>query len=208
MARISSSIFATSVGFKPASTSSSSSSLGLAARARATSSRFLSAMVRCLRQQVGAIRHVHLVQHLQRRPRAPRAGPDTPAKAAANRDIVQCRHLVQWLHDLVSACHPRVHQFVRRPSRDVLSGKRKRPAVVGIYAVDNVEQRGLARAVRADESENLALVQGEADVGDRQQPAEPFRDSLPSSRAVIRSPSVSAAPANTTSRSARPAQTE
>ena len=45
----------TSVGFSPASTSSSKSSIGCAASARASSSRFLPAMVRCDRQHRGAI---------------------------------------------------------------------------------------------------------------------------------------------------------
>ena len=43
---------------------------------------------------------------------------------------------------------------------------------------DQVEHRGLAGAVRADQAEDLAAVDRKAHVGDGAQAAEPFRDAL------------------------------
>jgi hypothetical protein len=50
-----------------------------------------------------------------------------------------------------------------------------RAAVLRQVAADHVEDRGLAGAVRADEAEDLVLVQGERHVGDGADAAEPLR---------------------------------
>jgi hypothetical protein len=81
-------------------------------------------------------------------------------------------------------------------SRDVLVEQGDRAAVGGQLAGDQVEERGLAGAVGADDEPALAGLDEQVDVGRDTQPAERLRQLADRQRAQItfraRSPAISA----------------
>ena len=67
---------------------------------------------------------------------------------------------------------------VRRDARQVATVEDHPPAVGLRYAEQAVEERGLARAVRTDQPDDLAFGDVEADVVERGDARERLRDSL------------------------------
>src|SRR4029078_620317 len=61
---------------------------------------------------------------------------------------------------------------------DVLAGEADRPLVRRVHARDEVEDRRLARAVRPDQADDLALLDGEIEALDHAETAERFRDAV------------------------------
>src|SRR5207247_2343274 len=68
--------------------------------------------------------------------------------------------------------------LVARQARDVAAGEDDAPAVGPRAPADDVEQRRLARAIRADDPERITLGQRQADVLERSHGAERLRDAF------------------------------
>jgi hypothetical protein len=64
---------------------------------------------------------------------------------------------------------------MRGPAGDVLAAEPDAPGVGAERARDQVEERGLARAVRAHDAQELARLEAQADVVDREDAAEALR---------------------------------
>src|SRR5207244_8402744 len=90
--------------------------------------------------------------------------------------VVQHRQLGERPHLLPGARHPKPADLVRRKAVDPLSLEEDLAARGRIEAGDAVEQRGLAGAVRTDQPEDDALLDGEGDVQIRFHAAEEAAD--------------------------------
>src|SRR5262245_20231510 len=79
-------------------------------------------------------------------------------------------------HQLEGAADAATADLVGRKSVNAVTGKGDRTAVGREYSGNDVEQRGLARAVRADDGEDRAALDTKADVIDRKQAAKALAD--------------------------------
>jgi hypothetical protein len=100
------------------------------------------------------------------------------AMQSADDDVVEHREPGEGLHDLESAPDPRGADLVRAQPIDSLSFEKNLAGIGRVDARDDVEDRGLAGAVRADQAVDVALGHGERCVAHRAQPAEGLRDVL------------------------------
>src|SRR6185295_993349 len=87
-------------------------------------------------------------------------------------DVVLDRVLLEQRDDLVGAREAEVGSFVRAQPDDVPAEKEHLAGIRGQVAGNQVEKRGLAGAVRADDEAALALGDRERDLADRRQAAE------------------------------------
>ena len=101
-----------------------------------------------------------------------RITPDLRAAVAAQRHVLQHRHLGNHLHVLEGARDAQPRDGARALAADGLAAPVHRAARQRQHAGDQVEERGLAGAVGADQRDDVAAVQVEADVVDGHQPAE------------------------------------
>ncbi len=172
-------ISAISCGLRPASTSSSSSRRGRVASARASSRRLRPATVRSEAglSSCGAQAHAHCATCFGLRP-APRARPRT-CRCAPTGDVLAHGLRREGLHDLEGAGHAE-RAALRCGSRPVMSSPREaHGAGVGLEETRHQrEQRGLARAVRADQRAQAALAHREAHVLHGLQAAEGAREAI------------------------------
>src|ERR1039458_8262022 len=165
--RTSSIIFTTSVGFRPASTSSSNRSLGFAASALATSRRFLPAMV-----SERAIRPA----------RSPNptccSTSEATLRAAAKSRYSRPKHApTVTLSSTVRSFKGFTTWCVRaRPKWTTLSREGDGSLVGLVDPIHDIEQGCLPGAVGTDQAHDLALGDAETDVGNRYQPTETLRD--------------------------------
>src|SRR5439155_6094994 len=74
--------------------------------------------------------------------------------------------------DLVGACKAEVNAPMGRQAADFGTEQLDRPRVARKIAGQQIEERGLARTVGADDQAPLARRHGERDIGDRRQAAE------------------------------------
>ena len=100
------------------------------------------------------------------------------AETGADRAVFQHRHIGERLHDLMGAGETVAGDAVRRLAGDVDAAKYDLPGIRLEHAVDQIEQRRLAGAVRPDEAENFALFDGEAQIVHGLQPAEAPADAV------------------------------
>ena len=97
-------------------------------------------------------------------------------EVAAGHDVVEHRHaleqrdVLERARDALRGRVVRVHAAARR------AAERDRALLRVVDAVDDVQHRALARAVRADDRADLVLAHVEADVGQRLHAAERERD--------------------------------
>src|SRR5262249_36733732 len=99
-----------------------------------------------------------------------------PAQHRADDDVVLDGERRERPHQLEGAADAATTDLVRRKSVNAVTGKRDRTAVGREYSGNDVEQRGLARAVRADDGEDRATLDAKADVVDRKQAAKALAD--------------------------------
>ena len=100
-------------------------------------------------------------------------GGDARLRAAeqrAGRDILQDGHPRKRLHDLEGAGEPAARRLERALRRHVLALKPDAAGGRPMHAGHQIDQRGLAGAVRADQRDDLALLQREAQVVDGRMP--------------------------------------
>src|SRR5580704_5897405 len=86
--------------------------------------------------------------------------------------VVEQRQPPKRARNLEGAADPLVDDAVRRAARDLASAKPDRPGGRRQRAREHVEDRSLARAVGADQAEDLAFRDAERDIVDRGKPAE------------------------------------
>jgi hypothetical protein len=90
----------------------------------------------------------------------------------ADEHVVEHGHVRAELEILERAGDPQAHHAVRRLAQEVLSLVAHSAGVRLVQARDDVERRGLAGAVRADQSRDLALLHREGDLVECVDPAE------------------------------------
>ncbi len=114
--------------------------------------------------------------------------PDAGARTqmAADHDVFQRAHVGEQADILEGARDTGLRQQVRFAAGVALSGELESTAVELVQASDDVEQRGLARTVGADESVYLALLMCSETLGQRNHAAEVFADIRKFEQSVIR----------------------
>src|SRR6266849_3090787 len=110
------------------------------------------------------------------------AGDRVPAQRRApeerERDVPQQRLAREQRDDLVGSGDPEMRSVPARDPRDVPAEERDRPAVGPELAGHQVEERRLARAVRADDQAPLPCLHREIHRGGDEQAAEGLRQAL------------------------------
>ena len=169
--RIRSPSSSTSSWLSPPAGSSRSSRRGPAASARASSTRFRVPYESSRRRAGGRAAR-------GRRSRAAR-GRSRPRRAcAADEHVLEHGHRAEQLDVLERARDPAPDDPVRRRAQQALAVEDDLALVRLVQPRDQVEERRLAGAVRADQADDLALADVERDVVDRDDPAEPPRHVL------------------------------
>ncbi len=97
-----------------------------------------------------------------------------PVQQRAHDHVVLDRQAGKRAHQLEGAADATPAHRVRREPIDALVPERDGALIGGEHPGDDVEQRGLARAVGADDGEDRALGHAEAHPVDREQAAEPL----------------------------------
>jgi hypothetical protein len=140
-------------------------------------------------------RELHALQRSEREPRdrAPRdvadpdvvedlertgaGGPVKRPRAAVRTDehVVEHGHRLEQLHVLERARDPAPDDPVRRRPQQAPAVEVELARIRPVQPRDHVEERGLAGAVRPDQADDLAGVDVERDLVDRDDPAEPAR---------------------------------
>ena len=116
-----------------------------------------------LEHLVGAARRVDLTETL-------------PAEQRTHRDVLADRHRLERAWRLQHHRHAGLSDAMRLPAGDVGAVEDDAPAGRRLHAADRLQQRRLAGPVRADEGDDLALVDRERDSGDCRESAEPLFD--------------------------------
>ena len=104
-----------------------------------------------------------------------RLGVGRRAHVGADHHVVRHRHAHERTHDLEGAAHAELADLVRLQAEDAAPIEQHVARARRDEAVQQVERRGLARAVGADDAEDHALADAEADVVDRLEAAEVLR---------------------------------
>src|SRR5262249_28880586 len=90
----------------------------------------------------------------------------------AHRDVLRHAQVHEHARELEGARDPEATHAVGRAADQRLAAEREAAGVGSGGAADAVEQRGLARAVRPDQPDDLALANREVDRVDGHEPAE------------------------------------
>ena len=96
----------------------------------------------------------------------------------AHHDVLGHAEAREGLHELERAGQSQAADGVRRQTDDVAPGEADAALVGPDEARHRREERGLARAVRTDQPEDLALAEAQADARERLKPAVAFRELL------------------------------
>jgi hypothetical protein len=96
--------------------------------------------------------------------------------AGPGHDVLEHRHVREQPHALQGARDAEPGQLVRLEAGEGLAAPAERALVGGDEAADDVEQGGLAGAVRADDAEHLVRLDAQRDGVQRRQAAEADRD--------------------------------
>ena len=163
-----------STGVRPVSTSSSSSSFGSVASARATSSRRFSDGTRSLASTLARAGEATEFQHLVSL--LPRHAHHGVAHQRADDDVVDHAHGLKTFHHLEGAADAAHAALGRRQFCHVLAIEPDRALRRRQHARDQVEQRRLAGAVGADQTDDLAAPDRNRDVAVGDEAAEPLPD--------------------------------
>ena len=127
--------------------------------------------------------HPLLTGHAPRsEPGGQQAFPTLPG--GYDHEVLEHGHARQLMGDLEGAHEAAAEQFMRRPSGDLLSIQLD-PAGIGAHETgQDIEQRRLAGAVRPDQPENLAALEGEAAIVYGPDAAEGFANVVGSDHAI------------------------
>ena len=101
------------------------------------------------------------------RQQAARVGLAVLAEPGRQRDVLEQRQVAERARDLIGAADALVADAVGGQPADLLACELDRAGRRHVHAGDAVEGRALARAVRADQAEDLALLDVERDVARR-----------------------------------------
>ncbi len=101
-----------------------------------------------------------------------------PPVTCPHHHILPDGQFVQGTNDLVGAGQAPAGDLVGRQAGDLLPPENHPPALRRVDAADDVEHRRLARAVGADEPQNLPLRQAETHILESLQAPEPLGDVL------------------------------
>ena len=135
----------------------------------ATSSSPRSCNVWSMRARSSTVGWARFRQSFQSRP--------VPRRArSATKQVVAHGHAAEELDALERPSEAEPGSPVDRGAGDVAAVEHDGPAVGPEHAEQAVEEGGLARAVRADEPDRLARLDGDRDVVERGDPGEPLRD--------------------------------
>ena len=97
-----------------------------------------------------------------------------PGEIGGQRDVVAQRQFAERTRDLKGPGEPEVAHPVRRQAGNLSPFKPDRSGGRRKGAGDQIEGRRLARPVRADETQDLALLNREIDLVDGEKPPKPF----------------------------------
>ncbi|MNQ47149.1 hypothetical protein D3C85_609840 [compost metagenome] len=114
-----------------------------------------------------------LIQRGLGRPRLPEAEAAARVGLDGQHQVVQHAGLFEDIGDLVGPRQPGRHALVRIHAGNVAPSHGQRARIGGQRAGQQVNQRGLARAVRPDQGVDLARVQGQRHIVGGHQRAEP-----------------------------------
>jgi len=109
---------------------------------------------------------------------AARHGGIVPTQHRADDDIVLHRKRRERPHQLEGAADAAAADLVGRKAVDAFAGEGNRSSVGREGPGNDVEQRGLARSVRADHRKDRALGDAKAHVVDREQPTKALANSI------------------------------
>ena len=87
-------------------------------------------------------------------------------------DIVEHRHVVPQPNVLKGAGNPQSRDLVRLEAGSRFAADTNLPLAWLVEAADQVEDRGLAGAIGSDQSDQFAVIEGDAEVADRRQATE------------------------------------
>src|SRR5262245_57788082 len=94
------------------------------------------------------------------------------AERGGHQHVLEHGHAAERVGNLVRATDAEAAALVGREPRDVLAAKADGPGVGPLVAPDQVEQRGLPRAVWPDDAERLAGLDRQRDAADGADGAE------------------------------------
>ena len=100
------------------------------------------------------------------------------AETGADRAVFQHRHIGERLHDLMGAREPVAGDDKGPFAGDVDAVEHDLAGIRRKHAVDQIEQRRFAGAVRPDQAEDFARLQDEAQIVHRLQAAEALADAV------------------------------
>ena len=109
-----------------------------------------------------------------------REHPAPGVEMATDLDVLQNRKVLEELHELEGANEARRRDLLRRPRGDVVAREHDAPGVRRLKTGNQVEQRGLAGAVRADHRGDAAF-RRLRDRWRRRRPRPPYRRVTPCS---------------------------
>jgi hypothetical protein len=109
----------------------------------------------------------------------------TGSRLDGERDIVERGIIVQQLRDLESARQPAFDARRRGKTADLFTRQVDRPRILGQLAGDLQDQRGLARAVRADDGVQLVASNVERQITGGDQSAEAFDQPFDAKQGII-----------------------
>ena len=169
-------ILAISEGLRPARTSSRSKQIRLGAQGPGQLQALFLGDVEAAGGVVGLVGQPHLGQDILGHPGGFGQGQLLPAVAGPHHDVFPHRQVGERPDHLVGPGQAAAGHLVGRKAGDVLILEHN-PAVFRFkHPVDGIEQRGLAGAVGADETQDLPGAQLKGDIAQRLEPAEALGD--------------------------------
>ncbi len=166
----------TSASVSPPAISSSSSMLGCVASARASSRRLRSSNVSVPASDVGLVGHPGALEGLDGGLVGRPADAPTGAERAADEHVLEHREPLERARDLGVRPMPDRHRACAGWRVTSTPARSNRAAVGAQVSGDEVQQRRLARAIRAHDAEGLSLGNVEREVLDHVEAAESLRD--------------------------------
>ena len=129
-------------------------------------------------ESVGAVGELDVVERLQRLTAAAPLRERAHARVRADEEVLEDGHVLEEDDVLERARDAEPDDAVRRRASQVLAVEHDASLVRAVEARDEVEERCLARAVRADQPADLPGVELQRHVGEGEDAAEPPRDVL------------------------------
>src|SRR5581483_761747 len=138
----------------------------------------LAPQARVLEQRTRALARVALLLPHARRAENRLEEVSLQPHVHADEHVLERRHVLEQADVLEGAADAALRERVRRPPRHVLAGEEDGARRRLVDAGQHVEERRLARAVRADQADDRAGGDAEVDVVDRDEAAELLAQAL------------------------------